>query len=620
MKFNKSFITILMVILFCGFVTSASLSAADKAEDEFYGKFIVGYRFVDISGVEEKYKEDINLGDGLRLFNFKIHFAPVGKLNKYFDYMNVYVNNFGGDPFETMGLDIMKYGKYKFKFDRRKSEYFYNDHLEGHDFHTFAFDRINDSGLLKLWLGKKSHAYIDFNSYTKKGMSVNTLDLGRVEFEFEKPIDEMSTEVTLGFDHSGKSFAFVLEEKFIDFDNANSMFLPGYADGGDFARYPTYLNYFSLNMPYNMKGNTHSAKFTFNPIKKLLLKGSLQILDQNTDFTYSEEALGADHIGVPVMYDYNGKGDFSRKSQIYDLDFTYFLSDKMALVGTTFYKSFDQEGSMTIDDVTTSMDLKYETGGVEAGIQFQPNLKFGFTLGYRMEQRDVEDEVVIEDYNEPTSKSGIFGNLNWKPSKKLRVTADYQYGNYDNPLTLISPTDFHRFRLTGKYKNKDLYFNGSYTFNRSTSDQKGEMWESDKNQLNLRFGVYKKKLHFSAGYALIDVTRKGERGIYYPPSWSGGEGTYFWDILFEGTSNLFDVYIYSKLSNKTGLGAYLNYYSNNGSWELTRTNLKLFFKYFCEKGFVGQLNYRYVDFKENDFGYNDYKANIFEVSFGYSWK
>ncbi len=620
MKINKSFLTILMVILFCGFVSSISLSAGEQGEDEFYGKFLVGYRYVDVSGVESKYKEDINLGDGVRLFDFNIHFAPAGKMNKYFDYMNVYIHNFGGDPFESMGLDIVKNGKYKFKFNRRKSEYFYNDHLEGHDFHTYAFDRINDSGLFKVWLGKSAHAYIDFNSYTKKGSSVNTLDIGRVEFEFEKPIDEMSTEVTLGFDYSGKSFAFVIEEKFTDFENATSMFLPGYADGGDFARYPTALNYFHLDMPYDMKGITHTAKFTFNPIKRLLLKGSFMIMNQDTEFTYDESAMGIDYVGAGFSYDYTGDGDFSRKSQVYDLDFTYFLNDKMALVGTTFYNNFDQTGSMTIDGEKTSMDLKYETGGVEAGLQYQPNTKFGFTIGYRMEQRDVEDAIVIEDVNEPTSKTGIFGNLNLRLNKKFRVTADYQYGTYDNPLTLISPTDFHRFRLTAKYKNKNLYFSGSYLFNKSESDQNGEMWTSDKNQLNLRLGIYKKKLHFSAGYSLIDVTRKGDRSIYYPPSWSGGEGTYVWDILFEGTSNLFDLYVYSKLSDKTGLGAYLNYYKNNGSWELTRTNFKLFFKYFCEKGFIGQLNYRYVDFKENDFGYNDYKANIFEISFGYSWK
>ena len=74
MKINKLFLSLLMVILFCGFVSSISLFAGEKSEDDFYGKFLVGYRYVDVSGVESKYKEDINLGDGVRLFDFNILF------------------------------------------------------------------------------------------------------------------------------------------------------------------------------------------------------------------------------------------------------------------------------------------------------------------------------------------------------------------------------------------------------------------------------------------------------------------------------------------------------------------------------------------------------------------
>lgn len=619
MKKNKILLNVLVVLVLFGFSLTGSLLAEDKDSDEFYGSFLVGYRFVDVNESETKYMEDINLQKGPRLFNFKVHFAPKGKIKKLFDYFDIKLYNFGGDPFESFSIAVAKYGKYKFKYDRRKSTYFYNDKLEGLDFHTFSFDRINDSGLLKIWVGNNSHAYIDFNRYTKKGQSVTSLDIGRVEFEFDKPIDEESTDIAIGFDYAGKNFSILLEERFQDFENANSMFLPGYADGGDFARYPSALNYFSLNQPYDMEGFTHSAKFTAKPFKNLLLNGSAQLMNQETNFSYFEEADGIDYVGAGFSYENNGEGDFSRKVQLYDLNFTYFLNNKIALVGTTFYNNFDQSGSLTVENEKTQMDLKYESGGVEAGLQYQPSLKFGFSVGYRYEQRDVEDEVVIEEVNEATNKSGIFGNVKWKLSEKFKLTADYQYGSYDNPLTMISPTDFHRFRLTAKYKKKNFYFNGSYLFNKSESDQHDEMWESDRNQLNLRVGFHKKKIKFSAGYALIDVARKGSRTIFYPPSWSGGAGSFVWDILFEGTSNLFDIYVYSHLSDKVGLGGYFNYYENNGSWELSRTNLKLFLKYSCKNGFIGQLNYRLVNFKENDLGYNNYKANILEISFGYRW-
>jgi len=620
MKKNKILlITTLVVFVLASFSTASLWADEKKEDDDFSGSFMMGYRMVDIEGVETKYMEDINLEKGPRLFHFKLHFAPQGKLKKLFDYMDLRIYNFGGDPFESMGIDVGKYNQYQFKYDRRKSAYFYSDMLAGHDFHTFDFERINDSGFLKVWLGKKAHAFMDFNRYTKKGASVTTLDMGRVEFEFDKPIDEESTEITLGIDYSCKGFSFVLQEKIQDYENANSMFLPGYADGGSGARYPTALNYFHLNQPYDMEGYTHSARFTAVPFKNFMLRGSLQITKQDTDFSYFEDAAGLDYLGGDVMYANSGSGNFTRKIQLYDLDFTYIFSNKFALVGAARYNNFDQEGSLTANGETTDMTLKYETGGVEAGLQFQPSATLGITLGYRFERRDIEDEVEISEVNEPTDRTGIFGNIKWSFSKKCYLTADYQYGTYDNPFTLISPTDFHRFRLTGKCYFKKFYVSGSYLFNKSQSDQDGTMWESNKNQLNLRIGFHDKKVKWSAGYSLIDVTREGDRTVYYPPAWTGGEGSFMWDILYEGKSNLFDAYLHFYLDKAWGLGGYFNYYENKGSWELTRTTLKAFLKHTFQNGFIGQLGYRLVDFKEKEFGYNDYKANIFEISFGYKW-
>ena len=51
---------------------------AQEQDETFYGSFNFGYRIVDRNGTMEKYKEDINLDDGARLFNFNLHFTPVG--------------------------------------------------------------------------------------------------------------------------------------------------------------------------------------------------------------------------------------------------------------------------------------------------------------------------------------------------------------------------------------------------------------------------------------------------------------------------------------------------------------------------------------------------------------
>lgn len=620
MKINK-LLVIAAILVFLGSLTTGSLRAGDEKKDDdgFSGSFMLGYRSVDIDGVETKYMEDVNLETGPRLFHLNLHYTPEGNLKKLFDRMDLRVYNFGGDPFESFSIDVVKYGKYKFKYDRKKSTYFYNDNFVGGDYHTFDFDRINDNGYLKVWLGPNAHVYMDFNRWTKKGDSTTSLDLDRNEYEFDKAIDEDSRDITVGLDYATKGFSIVLEEKVQDYKNANSYFLPGYADGGDFARYPSAMYYFTLNMPYDMEGNTHTAKFSAHPFKNFMLKGSVQIIKQDTKVSYYEDAAGIDYVGAMFMYTNGGSGDFTRKMNLYDVDFSYILSRKLAVVGSFNYGNFDQTGSFTNGAETVSEKWKYETGGGEGGIQYQPSSKIGITVGYRFERRDVEDEVEIKEENSPTDRKGFFGNINLKLSKSFALTADFQNGTYKYPFTLVSPTDYNRFRLTAKLKTKGFFANASFLLNKSKNDDGGKVWEATKNQFNLRVGYHGKMVKFFAGYASIDVTREGDRMIYYPPAWEGGDGTFAWDILYEGTSGLFDAYLSFSLAKAWDLGGYFNSYKNTGSWELSRSTLKLFLKYACPSGLIGQLGYRMVDYKEKEFGDNDYKANIFEISFGYKW-
>jgi len=116
---NILFLLILLVFIFS---MPVSLKA-ENGDETFYGTFMFGYRTVDTSGADFKYKEDINLDDGLRLFNFSLHYTPEQGLKKLLDRIDININNFGGDPFETFRLSIQKYGSYKFQYNRRKADF-----------------------------------------------------------------------------------------------------------------------------------------------------------------------------------------------------------------------------------------------------------------------------------------------------------------------------------------------------------------------------------------------------------------------------------------------------------------------------------------------------------------
>jgi hypothetical protein len=541
-----------------------------------------------------------------------------------FDRLDVTINNFGGDPYETIDVSVQKFGDYSFRYNRRKSTYFYADQQEtspGHlyDLHTFNFDRVADTGSLRVWLGNYVDLFLNFDSYTKKGDSVTTLDINRTEFEFEKPIEEDFKQVSFGINVHVKGYTFSFEERIQDYDNSNSYFLPGFADGGAGARYPSSLSLFVLNQPYNLDTNSHIFRLNARPFGNLLIQGSAELSDQDMNLSYSEEAAGINFLNRPFQYSQGGQGNFERKLRLYDFDLTYLLFDKLAVIGGIRYHDFNQTGAMTIDGELQAMSLGYNTLGIEGGLQYQFSPKVALSVGYRHESRELEGIETV-NFEEETTRNGLYGNLKWIASRAFSLTCDYQFGTYDNPFSLISPSKFNRFRSTARLRLDNWSASGSWLYSKTTNDVFDvDNWDSSRNQLTLRVGYNTEKVNLFAGYSLIDVEHNATRAIGFPPGWSGPAGTFPWEIMYEGESNLWDAYLKLNVNEQWNLGAYANLYKNNGFWEISRTTLKAFVEYTFENGLITQVGYRLVDFEEAFSGRNDYQANIFEVSFGYRW-
>ncbi len=615
---------IILPVLLAAFVFSLAFSLQAQDENKgLTGNFQFGYRTVNTDGALSKYKEDYNLEKGFRLFNLNLHYAPTEKLQNLFDRLDLNVYNFGGDPFESFSLSVQKVGVYQFQYDRKKSTYFYDDEtLAGgalYDHHTFDFIRYVDSAFLKVNINKNFNVYMNYDRYTKEGESVTTFDINRIEFEFDKPVREESKTATVGLDFHVKRLNLLFEGTKGKYSNENSLFLPGMADGGPGARYPSTLDFFVINQPYDLKTDTYTLKFSTNPFDNLIISGSGQWNTQDMALRFSEGAKGTDYMERCFEYGYTGTGDFERKFNLMEADLTYMLFNKLAIVGAFRYNDFEQNGSMTIGNSMMDQDIAYDTVAVEGGLQFALSSRFAITGGYRWEERELINLETVEFMDE-TSRDGFFGNLKADLFKGFNLTLDYQDGNVENPYTLIGPTAYSRFRASAKYRSGGITLSTSYLTKKSESDVWGiNAWESTRDQLNFRFGYRSDTIGISLGYSTINVQHDATRSIWYPPAWSGGPGTFGWTIDYDGKSNLFDGSISFAITDDFNLGSYYNNYKNEGFWEINRTLFKGYVDYTFSNGLAASIGYRFVDYKGNS-GADTYKANIIEVSFGYQWK
>ncbi len=622
MKAKKIIISLTCV----AFVLSlTSVLPAQEKDSDFHGKLKFGYRAVDTSGngADYRYKQDLNLNPGAYLQNFSLYYNPTNELKALFDRLDINLANLGNEPFSSFNISLQKYGKYQFQWDRRKSTYFYNDRTEfgGHlyDMHMFDFDRVMDSAFFKFWISKNIQLYGEYDGYTKQGESTTTLDINRVEFEYDKPIDESSRTAVVGLNAQVQRWNFIFEQQIQDYENTNSFFLPGYEDGGGGARYPSSLYYFNQGQPYSFKTYNTIFKLNARPLNGLTIKGIAQFSNMDMELKYNEEAAGMNYLGQPFEYGVMGEGKFTRKIGNYNFDINYLLTNNIGLVSAIRYQDMKQEGEMSVEESITS-DYNYDTLGVDAGLQFLPVSQLVLTLGYRYEQRRLTD-LHTYTYEDKTNRNGFFGNLGWTPSRAFTLTFDYQFSNYDNPYTMTSPTNYNRLRGTLKWRSNNWYATGVWFYGKNTNDLVPDaQWESRRNQYNIRGGYHSTAVKAFVGFAYIDVESEGARSVMTPPGYSGPPGAFSWDIMYEGKSTLMDCSLVWNINEDWKLGGYVNSYTNKGSWEISRQMFKGYIEYLLPLGFSTEVAYRYVNFKEEMSGMNDYQANIFEFNFGYEWK
>ena len=630
---NAKIITpVLLLVLLALFAPAPTLAAQDKAADkDFTGSFSFGYRAVDQTGAADMYRQHINLDRGVRLFNFDLSYAASGDLQKLFDRIDVHAANLGGDPYESFGLTVQKFGTFKFQYDHRKSTYFYGDADQTSpgvlfDAARFNFDRVSDTGALTVTLSKALNVFFNFDRYAKSGDSTVSYAVDQAVINADRPVSEKMTEMGFGFDLHAAWLGLVFEQKHQDYANTNSLFLSG---------------------PFNFTSNVSTFRLNAQPIAGLLFRGSAQMSKLDSTVTTVD--------GQDPALAVTGGGSFTRKIDLYDVDLTWLMIDKLALVGALRYNTFGQTGAVTAEGDTGASDFGYHTLGIEGGLQVLFNPRFSLTGGYRYEKRTFtnaggetqiaennETETAQEpletvNYTDSTVRKGVFGNLKFDQIKNLRLTLDFQHGHYDDPYTLMSPTSTDRFRATLRYQIDGFNVSATYLTTRTKNETPGgvnfrviyvddnytDLWKSSNDQFTFRAGYTASKFNASVGWTYINFTVDSDRLIAFNPYWGGPGGTFPWSIHYQGKSTLLDASVGWTIDANWKAGAYVNSYVNSGFWPIERTMVKGYVEYAFLGGFVSELGYRYYNYKETDGTLiikNNYAAGILEVSFGYRWQ
>ena len=601
---------------------------------EFEGYLDVGAREVSVSGDEDKYRQHINLDDGVRLFGAGFRYRPAGDNGQVPDLVDFRASGLGGDPYQSISLQIREYGRYRVRYERQESDYFYQDLLidpatfndpaviEGArsgDFHHFDFERVRDTLRLDLDLTQRATLNVDYHRYEKSGDSTTVYDVSREEFELERPIDEVDESISVGLTYEWDKVTVAWTERFRDFDNASSVLLPGFSEGSEPGE-PTELDFYFLDQPYDLDGREHQLRLLARPTADLEVRFDLLITDLELDLAASERAQGVDFTGTPFASEVTGASAVDRDTELYEFAVGYAVTDRVRLLGSARRNRLDQNGTLAFSSGTGSGDWDIETDGFEVGVEAVLTSALHLGAGWATEERNASYLQVSADFpgsddfldaeDIETERDGYYVNLSYRPDARLSVGLTFEDDSIDDPFTLASPTDSQRVRLRGRYRwNNGTTLTASYR--RTELENETSDWQSDSSQTNVRLTHTAASWNVSLGASWVDLDREIEQLA------ASAIRQDLFVIDYEADASFIDASARWQASDWLSLGGSFRSYDNDGSFSAERDDVRAFVEVELPQGYNLNLGYRNVDFAEDDL--ESFDVDVWELKLGFDW-
>ena len=596
---------------------------AASAADTFTGHVSVGGRNVDVDGDEGKYRQHVNLDSGARLFDFGIVFEPGEQGNATPDRVEASATGLGGDPYQNIRFGVRKYGTYRFTYERRESEYFYEDILidpadenpnasNGGDFHHFDFDRVRDSVDFDVQLTDKAKLLLGFDQYTKKGDNTTVLDIEREEFELEQPVDQTLKNYDIGFEYRWDRAAITLNQRFREFDNDVEMFLPG-ASEGSAPGAPTRLDSFFLEQPYGYDSQETQAGLTLRLTDRWDVQADLLYADLDMDVDSLESADGLDFLGNPLQTSIEGVGSSNRTiNQLY-LSTGYALTDSVRLTASVRDQHLDQDSDLDLDGAAGVSDWTIDSTAVMLGVETIVFDDWTLSAGWTTEQRDTDYDQAFDGNgraaDEKSDSDGYYLMVGYRPGSRLSLSFSAEDNSIDDPFTLASPTDSRRYRLRAGYNwDMGLKLSAAYAWRKNENDHSD--WQAKSEQADLRLTYSIDPITVSLGASFVDLDRSIDQLV------TGGPRQLLFPVRYDADSDFWDGLVRWHVIERVDVMASYRRYENDGSFEVKRDDARVGVDVKLSGNYTLGGTYRNIDYDED---FESFDADIWELSFGLRW-
>jgi hypothetical protein len=425
----------------------------------------VGYRWTDVEG-ENRYREVVNLEQGLRLFNLNAWFKDPERKSAADD-VRLQLNSIG-DPFPSGRLDIKKNKVYHLSASYREYEFFFNR------------EELPSPNLFGTPL-TDNH---DFNQKRRRGsLSLSLFPAEEIRFDLGYSFSRREGEARVP-----RAFTFVpnlkqdLDERFNEYFVSASFPLRGW----DFhirQSYWTFENTNRIDQPPTLVEKRNEDVGTYvSTVKTHSRLGDRW--DFDAGYIYAHSKGDARMHTAPAVLVTPGEGSFVFDTHVLESGLSYLLRNDLLLHFDYRFHTFDQDGRTNTDlffvqenTVQTDYSLHAHTGTLQ--LEYIPKANLTMKAGYRAQHRNISGENFnvnshdggVEPQDTEIFVQGLVASADWKPYKTLTLYGEYEGTVFDNPYTRISPEDQHVAKARVRYETpiRTLILKGTMLWKRKTN-------------------------------------------------------------------------------------------------------------------------------------------------------
>ena len=516
----------------------------------------LGYRFRTAGGNLDKYRSDVNFGNGIRLLNSSFTMNSKDGHGKFFDEIVLTTQGLGKDPYESATLRVQKNALFRYDLIWRENVYFNPGLTTGGGAGQHLLDTTYDlqDHDVTLFPQSKYKFFLGYTRGSQTGAAISTtqlFDSRGNEFPLFANIARRRSEYRIGNELSLLGVRVNWMRGWEDFKEDTPFDLISQNSGNNPASRTT-LTTFQRREPYHGR-SPYWRVALFAERKLVAINGRFTYTGGERAFVLNETATGTNRFGAGANLQVITSGNARRPVATGNLNVSFFPTSKLTVTNHTSVYNVRTEGDsafLQFDTSTLSANLLYyqylgiRTIANETQANLQASSWLGFYAGYQYSNRFIRsieqtglpqtppDATTYDQTNQ--QHSGLFG-FRLRPMKGLSVTMDSEIGRTDRPFTPISDKDYHALGAKLNYRWRTLQISASSRANYNTNSVSLSSYSSRSRTYSS--GVSWTPLEWisvDAGYTKLHLNTVGGLAYFLSARLIQGEQSYFFSNLHAG--------------------------------------------------------------------------------------